>query len=485
MPDSTELVQPAAAAASEPGLFAAVRQAVRGTQAHYDYTSGSIGRAILLLSVPMVLEMLMESVFVVCDVFYVSHITRDAKEAVATVGFTESLMTLVYTLAIGLSIGTMATVARRIGERDREGAARTAAQTIALGLVVSVVVGVVGAAFAPQLLAAMGADAGVVEKGSTFTRVMLGCNASVVMLILINAVLRGSGDAAVAMRVLWLANIINILLGPCLIFGLGPFPELGVTGAAIATSIGRGTGALFAFSRLLRPGGRVHLTRRHARVEPSIMLKLVRLSGAATFQVFIGMASWVGLTRINASFGSDAVAGNTIGMRVIMFALLPSWGMSNAAATLVGQSLGAGKPERAEQAVWRAGFYNMCFLGVVGLVFIMFAGPIVRVFTQAGAGPEVEHYGVACLRTIACGFLFYAYGMVLTQSFNGAGDTRTPTVLNLFVFWLWEIPLAYVLAIVFHLGPQGVFLAVTIAFSTLAVVSALVFRRGRWKTRVV
>ena len=484
MPDSTELVQPAAAV-SEPGLFAAVRQAVRGTQAHYDYTSGSVGRAILLLSVPMVLEMLMESVFVVCDVFYVSHITKDAREAVATVGFTESLMTLVYTLAIGLSIGTMATVARRIGERDREGAARTAAQTIALGLFVSVVAGVVGATFAPQLLAAMGADAGVIEKGSTFTRVMLGCNASVVMLILINAVFRGSGDAAVAMRVLWLANIINILLGPCLIFGLGPFPELGVTGAAIATTIGRGTGALFAFSRLLRAGGRVRLTRRHARLEPSIMLKLVRLSGAGTFQVFIGMASWVGLTRINASFGSDAVAGNTIGMRVIMFALLPSWGMSNAAATMVGQSLGARKPERAERAVWRAGFYNMCFLGVVGLAFIAFAGPIVRVFTQAGAGLAVEHYAVACLRTIACGFLFYAYGMVLTQSFNGAGDTRTPTVLNLFVFWLWEIPLAYVLAIVFRMGPQGVFLAVTIAFSTLAVISALVFRRGRWKTRVV
>jgi putative MATE family efflux protein len=485
MPDSTEVLQPPAPEAAAPGLLSAVRQAVRGAPAQYDYTSGSIGRAILLLSVPMVLEMLMESVFVVCDVFYVSHITRDAKEAVATVGFTESLMTLVYTLAIGLSIGTMATVARRIGERDREGAARTASQTIALGLVVSAVLGVLGATLAPRLLALMGADAGVIAKGSTFTRVMLGCNASVVMLILINAVLRGSGDAAVAMRVLWFANIINILLGPCLIFGLGPFPELGVTGAAVATSIGRGAGALFAFSRLLRAGGRVQLTRRHARVEPSIMLKLVRLSGAATFQVFIGMASWVGLTRLNASFGSEAVAGNTIGLRVIMFALLPSWGMSNAAATMVGQSLGAGKPERAEQAVWRAGFYNMCFLGVVGLAFILFAGPIVRVFTQAGAGVLVEQYGVACLRTIACGFLFYAYGMVLTQSFNGAGDTRTPTVINLCVFWLWEIPLAYVLAIVFRMGPQGIFLAVTVAFSTLAVVSALVFRRGRWKTRVV
>jgi putative MATE family efflux protein len=485
MQDSTEVLPSPAPDVAAPGLFSAVRQAVRGTPAQYDYTSGSLGRAILLLSVPMILEMTMESIFVVCDMFYVSHITRDAKEAVATVGFTESLMTVVYTLAIGLSIGTMATVARRIGERDRDGAARTAVQTIALGLVVSAVLGLLGAAFAPRLLALMGADAGVVAKGSGFTRVMLGCNASVTMLILINAVLRGSGDAAVAMRVLWLANVINILLGPCLIFGLGPFPELGVAGAAIATSIGRGTGALFAFSRLLREGGRVHLTREHARVEPSIMLKLVRLSGAATFQVFIGMASWVGLTRINASFGSDAVAGNTIGMRVIMFALFPSWGMASAAATMVGQSLGAGKPERAERAVWRAGFYNMCFLGVVGLSFILFAGPIVRVFTEAGAGPQVEHYGAACLRTVACGFLFYAYGMVLTQSFNGAGDTRTPTIINLCVFWLWEIPLAYVLAIALGLGPQGIFLAVTIAFSTLAVVSALVFRRGRWKTRTV
>jgi putative MATE family efflux protein len=305
------------------------------------------------------------------------------------------------------------------------------------------------------------------------------------MLFLINAVFRGAGDAAVAMRVLWLANAINIILGPCLIFGLGPFPALGVTGAAVATSIGRGAGALFAFSRLLREGGRVHLARRHLRIEPSLMLRLARLSATGTFQVFIGMASWIGLTRILASFGSAAVAGNTIGLRVIMFALLPSWGMSNAAATMVGQSLGAGKPERAERAVWRAVLYNMCFLGVVGLAFVVFAPQIVSVFTHAAAGPEVQQYGEECLRTIACGFLFYASGMVLTQSFNGAGDTWTPTVINLFIFWLWEIPLAWVLAFNFRMGPRGVFLAVTVAFSTLAVVSALVFRRGHWKTRRV
>jgi putative MATE family efflux protein len=482
MSDSIEVSEKAEAQPEEPGLFAAVREAVRGARPSYDYTEGSIGRAILLLSVPMVLEMLMESVFVVWDIYMVGHID---KEAVATVGLTESMMTIVYTLAIGLSIGTTAMVARRTGEHDRDAAAHTAAQTIALGLLLSLVIGGAGVLLAPRLLAGMGAEGAVVERGSTFTRVMLGCNASVVMLFLINAIFRGAGDAAVAMRVLWLANAINIVLGPCLIFGLGPFPALGVTGAAVATSIGRGTGALFAFSKLVRGGGRIHLTRRHMRLDTQLMARLVRLSGNATFQVFIGMASWVGLVRILSSFGSAAVAGNTIGLRVIMFALLPSWGMSNAAATLVGQSLGAGKPERAEKAVWRASFYNMLFLGAIGLVFVVFADPIVGFFTHAAAGPEVQAYGKDCLRIIACGFLFYAYGMVITQSFNGAGDTRTPTIINLFVFWLWEIPLAYLLAIYFGMGPHGVFLAVTIAFSTLAVVSALIFRRGRWKTRRV
>jgi putative MATE family efflux protein len=482
MLESTEIAQPPAGDSNEgrePGLFDAVRQAIRGTHANYDYTSGSIGRAIMLLSIPMVLEMLMESVFAVVDVFFVGRLGKDA---IATVGLTESMLTIVYTLAIGLSIGAMAMVARRTGERDAEGAARTAAQVIILGLIVSLVIGIVGVALAPTLLKAMGAEPGVVENGSNFTRVMLGCNVSVVMLFLINAIFRGAGDAAIAMRVLWFANAINILLGPCLIFGLGPFPELGVTGAAVATTIGRSTGALYAFSRLLKPGGRVNLTWQHFRLDTALMMRLVRLSGMGTFQVFIGMASWIGLTLINASFGSVALAGNTIGMRVIMFALLPSFGMSNAAATMVGQALGAGKPERAEKAVWKAGFYNMCFLGIVGLAFVVFAGQIVSVFTQ---DPAVYAYGVDCLRIVACGFLFYAYGMVITQSFNGAGDTWTPTVINLFVFWLWEIPLAYVLAIYFNLGPHGVFLAVTIAFSTLAVVSAIVFRQGRWKTRKV
>jgi MATE family, multidrug efflux pump len=302
------------------------------------------------------------------------------------------------------------------------------------------------------------------------------------VLFMVNAIFRGAGDAAIAMRTLWLANWINIALGPCLIFGLGPFPKLGIAGAAIATNIGRGTGALFALTRLVRAGGRFDVQRKHLQIEPAIMWRLIRLSGTGTFQVFIGMASWIGLVRIISSFGSDAVAGYTFGIRVILFALLPSWGMSNAAATMVGQALGARDPDRGERAVWKAGFYNMIFLGIVGLVFIFFAPQIIWLFTD---DPNVAPYGVDCLRIVAYGFLFYAYGMVLGQSFNGAGDTWTPTVINLFVFWLWEIPLAYVLSVVLNFGPRGVFIAITVAFSTLAVVSGAVFRRGKWKLKVV
>src|SRR5215207_3984804 len=458
-------------------LWSAVKESIRGS--HRDYTRGPIGRAILLLAVPMVLEMIMESVFAVVDIFWVSHLGTDAA---ATVGLTESLLTLIYALAIGLSIGAMATISRRIGEQNPDGAARAAVQAIILALIVSILIGAVGAPFAPQLLGLMGASPWVVEHGAAFTRVMLAGNVTVVMLFMINAIFRGAGDAAIAMRTLWLANWINIVLGPCLIFGLGPFPKLGIVGAAIATNIGRGTGALFALTKLVRSGGRFSIERRQLRIEPAIIGRLIRLSASGTFQVFIGMASWIGLVRIISSFGSNAVAGYTFGIRVILFALLPSWGMANAAATMVGQALGARNPERAERAVWKAGFYNMIFLGIVGLLFILFAPQIIWFYTD---DPNVAVYGVACLRTVAYGFLFYAYGMVLGQSFNGAGDTWTPTIINLFVFWLWEIPLAYLLSVVAGLGPRGIFVAITIAFSTLAVVSAVVFRRGRWKQRVV
>jgi len=403
-------------------------------------------------------------------------------DAAATVGLTESLLTLIYALAMGLSIGATATIARRIGEKNPEGAARAAVQAIAIALFVSLAIAAIGAPLAPRLLAVMGGSPWVVQHGSGFTRVMLAGNITVVMLFMVNAIFRGAGDAAIAMRTLWLANWINILLGPCLIFGLGPFPKLGIVGAAIATNIGRGTGALYALSKLFRTGGRFDIKRRHLKLEPTIMARLVRLSATGTFQVFIGMASWIGLVRIISSFGSNAVAGYTFGIRVILFALLPSWGMSNAAATMVGQALGAHNPDRAERAVWRAGFYNMIFLGIIGLLFILFAPQIIWLYTD---DPDVAKYGVDCLRIVAYGFLFYAYGMVLGQSFNGAGDTWTPTIINLFVFWLWEIPLAYILGVKFGLGPRGVFVAMTIAFSTLALVSALVFRRGKWKTRKV
>lgn len=459
------------------GWWATVRDAIRGT--HHDYTAGPIGRAIILLAVPMVLEMVMESVFAVVDVFWVAHL---GPNAVATVGLTESLLTLVYTAAMGLSIGVTAMVARRIGEKNPAGAAEAAVQGIAIGLIAAVVIGVLGIAFAPRLLAVMGASPEVIALGSNYTRVMLGGNAVILLLFLINAIFRGAGDAAIAMRVLWLANAINIVLGPLLIFGVGPFPELGVTGAAIATTIGRGTGVLYQLYRLWRRDGRVVIHREQIALKPAVMKTLLRLSGTGTFQVFVGMASWIGLTRINASFGAEALAGYTIAIRIIIFALLPSWGLANAAATMVGQALGAGKPERGEQAVWRAALYNMVFLGTAGLIFVTFATPISRVFT---ADPVVAPIAADCLRIISFGYLFYAYGMVLTNAFNGAGDTWTPTWLNIFCFWLWEIPLAWLLARHFGMGPQGVAWAVTIAFSTLAVASVLLFRRGRWKVSKV
>jgi putative MATE family efflux protein len=481
MSEASEEIAPAvsvdASSAHAASFWSAIRESLRGSR--QDYTVGPIGRSIILLAIPMVLEMCMESIFAVVDIKWVSYL---GAEAMATVGLTESMLTLMYAIAIGLSIGATATVARRIGEHNPDGAARAAVQSLVLGLTVSTVIAAVAAPLSPRLLAIMGASPEVVAHGWAFTTIMLGGNLTIMMLFMINAIFRGAGDAAIAMRVLWFANALNIILGPCFIFGLGPFPRLGIAGAAVATNIGRGAGALYAFSRLVRKGGRFEIKRHHFRFEPAIMGRLVRLSATGTFQVFIGMASWIGLVRTISSFGTNALAGYIVGMRVILFALLPSWGMSNAAATMVGQALGAKKPDRAERAVWKAGFYNLIFLGSVGLIFIVFARQIIGLFTH---DPAVVPYGVDCLRIVACGFLFYAYGMVLTQSFNGAGDTWTPTVLNLFVFWLWELPLAYALAVVFHFGPRGVFLAITIAFSTLAIVSAAFFRRGKWKTKVV
>jgi len=460
-----------------PSLWTDLKDAVRGT--HQNYTEGAVSRAILLLAVPMVLETAMESLFAVVDIFFVSKL---GPAAVATVALTESILTIVFTLALGLSIGVTATVARRIGEKDSDGAAQTAVQALVLGLGVALVIGVLGAIFAPDLLRVMGASRESIEHGVGYTRIMLGGNATLLLLFLINAAFRGAGDAVVAMRVLWLANGINIFLDPMLIFGVGPFPELGVQGAAVATNIGRGTAVLAQLWLLGRSTGRLQVARRHLQVLPSVMWRLVRLSGTGTFQVFIGMASWVGLIRILAGYDDQVLAGYAIGIRLIIFALLPSWGMANAAATLVGQNLGAGKPERAERSVWIAGFLNMIFLGAIGLLFIVFAHPIVSIFTTL---PEALHWGVLCLRIVSCGFLFYAYGMVLTQSFNGAGDAWTPTWINLFCFWLFELPFAWFASHKLGWGPIGVFVAMTVSFSALAVISGVAFRRGRWKLKQV
>jgi putative MATE family efflux protein len=460
-----------------PGFWRSVGQALRGTE--HDYTSGPIGRAILLLSIPMVLEMAMESVFAVVDIFFVSRLGADA---VAAVGLTESLLTVVYALAMGLGIGATALVARRIGEKDAEGAAHAAVQAILLALAISAVLGTVLSLLARPLLGLMGASPQVIGMGLGYARIMLGGEAAIIVLFVVNAIFRGAGDAAIAMRVLWLANLINIGLGPCLIFGLGPFPRLGVTGAAIATTTGRTLGALFAIWRLTRSDGRVPVGRRHLKFDFSVMGQIMRLSGSATVQMLIGTASWTGLARILAVFGSPVLAGYTVAMRVVVFAILPSYGMSNAAATMVGQALGAGKPERAEQAVWKACLYNLAFLGAVGVLFVALAGPIVRLFSSDA---EVVRHGSAALRIVALGFPLYAFGMVLTQAFNGAGDTWTPTWINLAVFWAFEIPLAYLLAVRMGMGPTGAFWAITIAFSSLAVVSGLIFRRGRWKAKVV
>lgn len=459
------------------GVWRDIRDAVRGT--HHDYTAGSLGRAIFLLAVPMVIEMGMESIFAVVDVFFVGRL---GPAAVATVGLTESLMIVIYTLAFGLSIGATATVARRIGEKDPERAGRAAVQVILLGLLVSGLLGLVGAVFAPQLLVLMGGSPEVLATGTGYARWMLAGSATAFLLFVVNAVFRGAGDPAVAMRVLILGNSINIVLDPMLIFGVGPFPELGVTGAAIATTTGRGIGLLYALWLLAKGSGHLAVKRRHLVVEPSTMWSIARLSGVGTLQVAIGSLSWIALVRVVASFGSVALAGYTIAIRVLLFALMPAYGVGAAAATMVGQSLGAQLPERAEASVWKAAKYNVAFLGLVGLAFFLFARTIIGWFTADAAVLEVGTFG---LRAMALGFPLFALGMVLEQSFNGAGDTWTPTYINLFVYWILQIPIAWALATRFGQQERGVFISVTIAYCVLAVVAAVLFKRGRWKQKQV
>ena len=458
-------------------LWTSLVEAIRGS--HQDFTTGSLNRAIFLLAVPMVLEMVLESLFAVVDVFWVGRLGANA---VATVGLTESMLSLVFSVGMGLSLSTTAMVARRIGEKDPEGAAVAGVQAIALGLFISVAIGIPCFLFAPNLLRLMGASPEIIATGSGYTRICLGGSFAVLLLFLNNAIFRGAGDAAIAMRLLWVSNIINLVLDPCLIFGWGPFPRLGVTGAALATLTGRSIGVIYQFYRLMHGTERLRILRSQIRLRIDVLLRLLRVSFTGILQFAIAHTSWIGLVRIVSIFGAAALAGYTIAIRIVIFVILPSWGLSNAAATLVGQNLGAGHPERAEKAVWRTGFYNVIFLGLVGLIFIFFAEPIIRLFTH---DPAVVPLGAACLRIVSYGNIGYAYFMVMMQAFNGAGDTITPTIVDFFGFWLLEIPLAYWLAIPLHMKSNGAFFSIAIAETTMAAVSAILFKQGKWKKQKI
>ncbi len=444
-----------------------------------DYTQGSARRAAILLAIPMILEMAMESLFTIVDIFFVAGL---GAAAVAVVGLTEAVLTLVYAIGLGLGMGATALVARRIGEHDVEGARRVAAQGLWVGAAVALALGITGALYARNILAAMGAAPDVIAIGSGYTVVMLAGSGTISFLFLINGIFRGAGDAAIAMRAMWLANGINILLDPCLIFGWGPFPELGVAGAAIATTTGRGIGVLYQLASLAGARSSVPLTRHHLWPVPRIMLALLRVSFGGVAQFLVATSSWIVLMRFVAPYGSAAVAGYTIAIRILAFSLLPAWGLANAAATLVGQNLGAGQPARAESSVWQVAKFSAAVMAGVALLSFTFAPAIIGLFTTDAL---VLGHGITCLRIVACGYPCYAVGMIVTQAFNGAGDTGTPTMINLTGFWALQIPLAYALSRLLNLGPPGVFIAVLCAETVIAVLAVVMFRRGQWKLQKV
>lgn len=447
--------------------------AIKGDEKNF--TSGSINRAIVLLSIPMILEMIMEALFAVVDVYFVSKVSVNA---VATVGLTESVITLVYSIAIGLSMATTAMVSRRIGEGDKDSASSAAFQAIVITVVISVAISILGLIFAPDILRLMGGTSALIQEGVNYTRIIFGGNVVIMLLFLLNAIFRGAGDAAIAMRALWIANILNMVLDPCFIFGWGPFPEMGVTGAAVATNIGRGFGVAFQLFILLRGRHIIKITREHIKLVGTTIRRLLQVSIGGMGQYLIASASWIFLMRIIAVFGEHAVAGYTISIRMIIFAILPAWGMANAAATLVGQNLGAEQPDRAEISVWKSAYYTMLFLLGVSILYFLFASPMMRVFHDH---PEVVQYGVSSLKIICLGYIFFAYGMVIGQAFNGAGDTKTPTFVNFLCFWILQIPLAYLMGITLGWGPNGVFWAVAISETVLALVLIVLFRKGKWK----
>lgn len=455
-------------------LWTDIKEAISGTDR--DFTSDSIGKALLILSIPMVLEMIMESVFAVVDIFFVSRLGADA---VATVGITESSMTIVYAIAMGLSTATTALIARRIGEKKAGKAGVVAFQAIISGLVVSILIAIPGVIYAKEFLLLMGASEKMAEDGYMFPAIMFGGNAVIMLLFIINAVFRSSGDAAISMRVLIFANLVNLILDPLLIFGIGPFPELGLKGAAVATTTGRGLAVCYQFYLLFKGNKRIRMELQHLKIKLKVMVQLFKLSAGGILQYTIATSSWIALYRIISELGSEVMAGYTISIRIVVFVLLPSWGLSNAASTLVGQNLGAKQPERAERTVWITGYINMVLLGLVGLILIVFPEAFIRLFID---NSEVIRNGAISLRIISFGFISYAMGMVLTQAFNGSGDTITPTRMNLFCFWLFEIPLAYFLAIVLDLKIYGISIAIVAAETALTITAWYYFRKGKWKT---
>jgi putative MATE family efflux protein len=454
-----------------------LRQAITGSEK--EFTTGSIDRAIFLLAVPMVLEMVMEGLFALVDIFFVSKL---GKEATATIGLTEVVITQVVALALGLSMATTAMVARRIGEKDIEGASRAAMQAIFIGVIVCSVIAVIFFFTAADILRFMGGSAELVRKGNGYTRILLTGSSTLFFLYLLNAIFRGAGDASIAMRTLWIANAINIILDPMLIFGLGPIPAMGVAGAAIATTTGRGIGVCYQVYHLVSGKSLIHLQRKHLVWIGTIITKLIKVSSTGVLQFLIATASWLFIVRIISVFGDAAVAGYSIGIRMIIFTILPAWGMAGAASTLVGQNLGALKPDRAEKSVWRTAFFNMIFLSTISVLFLFFAPVLIPFFTQ---DEEVIQMGILCLRIICLGYVFYAYGMVIGQAFNGAGDTVTPTWINFIAFWVLQIPLCYMFSTIFHWGPVGVFWGIAISESSLAVIAVFIFRKGRWKKTLI
>lgn len=461
---------------SAPGTWATIKEALRGT--HHNFTEGSIGRAIFLLAVPMVLELALESLFAVVNIFYISHISANKTEALAVVGLTESLLTLVFTIAMGLSMAVTATVARRVGEQDLPAAGHAGAQGIWLGILCSLPLAVIGLFFMPVVFQLMGAHSDVIGIGQGYGQVIFAGNVTVMLLFINNAIFRGAGDASIAMRSLWMANLVNFVLDPCFIFGLGPFPEWGVTGSAVATTIGRSVGVAYQFWLLFGGKGRIKLEWAHVTPDFPQMWKMLRLSFGVMLQNFLATSSWIAMMRFVSNFGSGAIAGYTVAIRIIIFAILPAWGMSNAAATLVGQNLGAKKPERAEQSVWLTGKANMVFMLIVTFAFVAGTELLIGIFTTEST---VVPYGVAALRILSYGYVFYAWGMVITASFNGAGDTYTPTLINVFCFWVMQIPLAYWLSHHTSLQVNGVFWSVTICDAVMTVIAMALFRRGKWK----